>query len=353
MCPPSASGDRVAVVSAPSRALLDCAPMTTTDATPYAGLTPDLILDAIEATGFMPTGSLLELNSYENRVYQLELEDDSFVVTKFYRPERWSTEQILEEHRFTQELIDHELPAVGPLLRDGTTLFEHEGFRFAVFPRQGGHPPNIENQDDLKVLSRTLGRMHSVGSIAPFATRPSLSIDRLGTSSRKFLLENQFIPLELEPAYASITEHLLERLTPMFDDAAPWRRIHGDCHLGNLLWRNDLPHFVDFDDCVNGPPIQDLWMLLSGERDEREAQLGMILEAYGQFATFDLSTLRLIEPLRTLRIMHHAAWIGRRWNDPAFPRAFPWFNSERYWSEHILSLREQQAALEEPTLVVS
>jgi Ser/Thr protein kinase RdoA (MazF antagonist) len=327
--------------------------MTDTDSTPYSGLTPDLILDSLEATGFAPTGSLLELNSYENRVYQLELEDASFVVTKFYRPARWSNEQILEEHQFTQELIDHELPVVGPLVRDGTTLFEHEAFRFAVFPRQGGHPPNIEIEEDLKVLSRTLGRIHSVGSIAPFATRPSLSVQRLGTDSRTFLLENQFIPLELEPAYSSITDHLLQHLSPLFDEDSQWRRIHGDCHLGNLLWRNDLPHFVDFDDCVNGPPIQDLWMLLSGEREEREAQLGLILEAYEQFASFDRSTLRLIEPLRTLRIMHHAAWIARRWNDPAFPRAFPWFNTEKYWSEHILELREQQAALDEPSLIAN
>ena len=325
--------------------------MDNADTTPYAGLTPDLILDSLDEIGFAPTGSLLELNSYENRVFQLELEDGSFVVTKFYRPARWTNEQILEEHQFTQELIDHELPAVGPLVRDGSTLFEHESFRFAVFPRQGGHPPNIEIQEDLKVLSRTLARMHSVGGVTPFATRPSLSVQRLGIDSRTFLLEHQFIPLELEPAYSSITEHLLERLTPAFDPESQGRRIHGDCHLGNLLWRDNLPHFVDFDDCVNGPPIQDLWMLLSGERDEREAQLGLILRAYEQFASFDVSSLRLIEPLRTLRIMYHAAWIARRWNDPAFPRAFPWFNTEKYWAEHILSLREQQAALEEPTLI--
>ena len=325
--------------------------MDNADTTPYAGLTPDLILDSLDEIGFAPTGSLLELNSYENRVFQLELEDGSFVVTKFYRPARWTNEQILEEHQFTQELIDHELPAVGPLVRDGSTLFEHESFRFAVFPRQGGHPPNIEIQEDLKVLSRTLARMHAVGGVTPFATRPSLSVQRLGIDSRTFLLEHQFIPLELEPAYSSITEHLLERLTPAFDAESQGRRIHGDCHLGNLLWRDNLPHFVDFDDCVNGPPIQDLWMLLSGERDEREAQLGLILRAYEQFASFDVSSLRLIEPLRTLRIMYHAAWIARRWNDPAFPRAFPWFNTEKYWAEHILSLREQQAELEEPTLI--
>ena len=210
--------------------------MENADATPYAGLTPDLILDALEVVGFAPTGSLLELNSYENRVYQLELDDDSFVVGKFYRPERWSNEQILEEHQFTQELIDHELSAVGPLVRDGTTLFEHEGFRFAVFPRQGGHTPNIEIQADLKVLSRTLGRIHSIGSIRPFTTRRSLSVEILGINSREFLLDNQFIPLELEPAYSSITEHLLERLTPAFADLPQWRRIHGDRCWSDRVW---------------------------------------------------------------------------------------------------------------------
>lgn len=324
----------------------------TDDATPYSGLTPDLILDAVETVGFRPTGSLLELNSYENRVYQLELDDGDFVVGKFYRPHRWSNEQILEEHRFTLELADHELPAVVPLMKDGTTLFDYGGYRFALFPRQGGHPPNVESEDNLKTLARTLARVHAVGAIGPFTFRSTLDVHGLGFDSREFLLQAGFIPEELGAAYESITEHLLARLAPLFDDKTAWQRIHGDCHLGNLLWRDNLPHFVDFDDCVNGPPVQDLWMLLSGERHEQEAQLGLILEAYEPFASFDASTLRLVEPLRTLRIMHHAAWIGRRWHDPAFPRAFPWFNSERYWSQHILTLREQQAALDEPAMVI-
>lgn len=322
------------------------------DATPYAGLTPDLILDALEAYGFAPTGGLLALNSYENRVYQLELADESFCVAKFYRPNRWSDEQIAEEHAFTQELIDHDLSAVGPWTRDGTTLFRHEGFRFAVFPRQGGHAPNIDNGNDLKVLARSLARMHSVGMVSAFHSRPALTPQRLGVESRDFLLQQTFVPDELMPAYETITEQLLAQITPVFD-ALPhgsWRRIHGDCHLGNLLWRDDTAHFVDFDDCVNGPPIQDLWMLLSGERHEQESQLSEIMEAYSPFADFDFATLVLIEPLRTLRIMHHAAWIGRRWNDPAFPRAFPWYNTDKYWSDHILNLREQLAILYEPPL---
>jgi Ser/Thr protein kinase RdoA (MazF antagonist) len=324
------------------------------DTTPYAGLTPDLILDALEAHGFAPTGSLLALNSYENRVYQLELADESFCVAKFYRPNRWSDAQILEEHAFTQELIDHDLSAVGPWERDGTTLFSHAGFRFSIFPRQGGHAPNIDNSDDLKVLARSLARLHSVGQVMAFTTRPAISPQRLGTESRQFLLEHALLPAELLPAYETITEQLLAQIIPLFD-AMPhqsWRRIHGDCHLGNLLWRDNTAHFVDFDDCVNGPPIQDLWMLLSGERHEQEGQLSDIMDAYAPFADFDFSTLALIEPLRTLRIMHHAAWIGRRWDDPAFPRAFPWYNSVRYWSDHVLDLREQLAILDEPPLTV-
>ena len=318
--------------------------------TPYAGLSPDLILDALEAAGFEPTGGLLELNSYENRVFQLEMEDGSFVVSKFYRPDRWTDQQILEEHEFTHELKDAELPVVAPLLRSGDSLFEHAGFRYAVYPRQGGRSPNLEVEEDLKVLARTLARIHAVGSLRPFRQRPELSLNRLGTESRTFLLNEGFIPPDMEPAYASTTEHLLNRLEADLGGMDVSGRIHGDCHMGNLLWRESTPHFVDFDDCVNGPPVQDLWMLLSGSHDEQQGQIDLILKAYNTFHHFDTASLRLIEPLRTLRIMHHAAWLARRWHDPAFPRAFPWFDSPRYWSDHVLSLREQQAALEEPPL---
>ncbi|MFU8814555.1 MAG: serine/threonine protein kinase [Pseudomonadales bacterium] len=320
-------------------------------ATPYADLSPDAILDALEAAGFAPTGGLLELNSYENRVFQLELDDGGFVVAKFYRPGRWADPQIAEEHEFTAELAAAELPVVTPLARDGVTLFRHQGFRYAVYPRQGGHPPNLEIEENLRVVSRTLARIHAIGATRSFEHRPALSVQRLGTDSREFLLAENFIPMEMESAYASITGHLLERVEAVMGSlSTATGRIHGDCHLGNLLWRGDTPHFVDFDDCVNGPPIQDLWMLLSGEREERQAQLAIILGAYETFNSFDRRTLALVEPLRTLRIMHHAAWIARRWDDPAFPRAFPTFDSSRYWSEHVLTLREQLAALDEPPL---
>jgi Ser/Thr protein kinase RdoA (MazF antagonist) len=321
--------------------------------TPYAGLSPDAILDAMEAAGFAPTGGLLELNSYENRVFQLELEDGGFVVAKFYRPERWSDEQIAEEHAFTAELVQAELPVITPLVRDGTTLFRHEGYRYAVYPRQGGHTPNLEVEENLKVLARALARIHAIGATERFRFRPELSVARLGTESRAFLLAEGFIPMEMESAYESVTSHLLERIEAMTGGALGGAgRIHGDCHLGNVLWRGDTPHFVDFDDCVNGPPMQDLWMLLSGSREERQAQLATILRAYETFHHFDHRSIALVEPLRTLRIMHHAAWIARRWHDPAFPRAFPSFDSSRYWSEHVLTLREQMAALDEPPLTV-
>ncbi|MFW6094443.1 MAG: serine/threonine protein kinase [Pseudomonadota bacterium] len=325
------------------------------DELPYADLSPDAILDALEAVGFRPSGSLLELNSYENRVFQLGLDDDDFVVVKFYRPGRWSDAQIAEEHDFTAELAASELPVVTPLSRDGTTLFHHAGYRFAVYPRHGGHPPNLEVEENLRVLARAIARIHAVGATRSFQSRPDLSVARLGTASRNFLLEHGFLPAELEPAYASVTEHLLARLEEALGPGSPpgtTGRIHGDCHLGNVLWRDGGPNFVDFDDCLNGPPVQDLWMLLSGDREEREAQLNVIVEAYETFYSFDRATLALIEPLRTLRIMHHAGWIARRWHDPAFPRAFPTFDSSRYWSEHVLTLREQMAALDEPPLTV-
>jgi len=322
--------------------------------TPYADLSPDAILDALESAGFDPSGGLLELNSYENRVLQIELESGGFVVSKFYRPGRWSDAQIGEEHAFTLELAEAEVPVVTPMVRDGVTLFRHAGHRFAVYPRQGGHPPNIEDEDNLRVLARTIARIHAVGTTRRFEHRGELSVQRLGWDSRDFLLRQQFLPPDTETAYDTLTEQLLTRLDAAFERLrrGDEGRIHGDCHLGNVLWRQDTPHFVDLDDCVNGPAIQDLWMLLSGEREERQAQLKVIVEAYETFQRFEPASLGLIEPLRTLRIMHHAAWIARRWHDPAFPRAFPHFDTPRYWSEHVLTLREQMAALDEPPLSV-
>lgn len=320
------------------------------DPAPYDALTPDAVLDAMESIGLEPTGGLTALNSYENRVYQIAMEDGSFVITKFYRPNRWTDEAILEEHGFTRGLFDAELSVVPPMRIDSTTLFQHLTFRFAVFPRQGGHPPNLENESDLEVLARSIARLHACGTTHPFAHRVTLNTERFGHSSRDYLLQNNFIPLEMEDAYRSITEQLLQRITPLMADS-PVTPIHGDCHMGNILWRDDTPHFVDFDDCMGGPPIQDLWMLLNGDRSNQTLQLNLILDAYRDFHDFDVSTLNLIEPLRTLRIMYHAAWIARRWQDPAFPIAFPTFDSVNYWSNHVLALREQLAMLDEPPLV--
>ncbi len=323
--------------------------METVSATPYANLSPETILAALESVGLAPNGGLLALNSYENRVYQVELDDGTFVVSKFYRPNRWTAAAIKEEHAFTYELLDAEISVVAPLLINAESLFEYQGFQFSIYARQGGHPPNLENEDDLEVLARTIGRMHAVGSQGTFTHRAQLTTQRLGHDSRSYLLEHQFVPLDVETAYATVTTHLLERIEPMMQ-GLPMIRIHGDCHMGNVLWRNDTPHFVDFDDCVMGPPIQDLWMLLSGERAEQTLQLSLILDAYTTFYDFEPRTLGIIEALRTLRLMHHAAWIARRWQDPAFPQAFPWFESPRFWSDHLLELREQLAMLDEPPL---
>ena len=322
--------------------------------TPYQHLTPEIILDAIETLGYRTNGTLTALNSYENRVYQVGIEEDEPIIAKFYRPDRWSDECIREEHDFTQELLDNEIPCVAPLPFDGQTLFHlaDAEFRFALFPRRAGRPPNIEDRDVLSVMGRAVGRIPSAGAARQFTHRPSLSTERLGHESRTFLLSSDFIPAELIDAYESTTTHLMDRIDTVFQNRSTGIRIHGDCHLGNLLWRYEAPNFVDFDDTQTGPPIQDLWMLLSGNREEQESTLSDLLDAYSMFCSFDTRTIDLIEPLRTLRMIHHAAWIGIRWNDPAFPLAFPWFNEIKYWSDHVLSLREQLAVLDEPPLSV-
>lgn len=321
---------------------------------PYARLTPDTLLDALDAHGWRGDGRLLALNSYENRVYQVWLEDGGAVVAKFYRPGRWTDAQILEEHAFTAELADREIPVVAPLVRDASTLHEHAGYRFAVYPLRGGRTPELDDPDVLKWIGRFLGRIHAVGSTRTFDTRPNVDPVTLGDEPRNFLARSGMIPGELRAAWLAIVDPALELAREAFASAAPLHliRLHGDCHSGNILWTDAGPHFVDFDDARNGPAIQDLWMLLSGDAAAMSAQLASLLEGYRQFADVDPREFALVEALRTLRLIHYGAWIARRWDDPAFPAAFPWFGTVRYWQDRILELREQVAAMREPGLAL-
>ncbi|MEM8562058.1 MAG: serine/threonine protein kinase [Pseudomonadota bacterium] len=318
----------------------------------YARLDPDMVIAAVESVGHRSDARLLALNSYENRVYQVGMEEAEPLIAKFYRPQRWSTEQILEEHRFSLELQDADISVVAPLVSaSGETLHEHDGFRFALFPRRGGYPPELDNFDNLLVLGRTLGRMHAVGGAGTFHHRNTISVEHMLTASREFLLEG-FIPDTLTPAYSTLTQDLLQGVSDSFATATPddMLRVHGDCHVGNILWRDETAHFVDLDDCCTAPAVQDLWMFLSGEREFRQLQLAELIEGYSEFRDFDARQLRWIEALRTMRIVHYAAWLARRWSDPAFKQAFTWFNTERYWADHILQLREQMSALQEEPL---
>lgn len=321
---------------------------------PFEGLGPDQVLDAVEAAGLRCDGRFLALNSYENRVYQIGLEDGAPVVAKFYRPGRWSVRAILEEHAFALQLAAAEIPVVAPLELEGRTLLQHQGFYFAVFPRRGGRWPELDDADTREWLGRFLGRIHALAATADFQHRPELNLQTFGVEPSAYLLEAGWIPEYLVPAYRSLIDDLLERIREAYERAGSVKhiRLHGDCHPGNILWTDDGPHFVDLDDCRSGPAVQDLWMLLSGERAEQSLQLSDIIAGYEEFYDFDRRELHLIEALRTLRMIHYAAWLARRWHDPAFPQAFPWFGSERYWEEHILALREQAALLDEPPLVI-
>jgi Ser/Thr protein kinase RdoA (MazF antagonist) len=318
----------------------------------YLQLRPDDIINAVEAAGFAPDGRLLALNSYENRVYQVGLEDGDHVVCKFYRPNRWSDDAILEEHEFCEELAERDIPVLAPLCTNETTLHHINEFRFAVFERKGGRAPELDNMALLLQLGRLVARIHQVGELYDFTDRPSLGIDNFGVASQAYLLENGFIPRELEPAYSSICSDLLTSVEACYERAGHVRniRLHGDFHPGNVLAQGDQLHIVDLDDTRMGPAVQDLWMFLSGDSIEQTPQLHELLEGYTQFRAFDAQELNLIEALRTLRIMHYAAWLARRWEDPAFKAAFPWFNSQRYWDEHVLALREQAALMQEHPL---
>jgi Ser/Thr protein kinase RdoA (MazF antagonist) len=326
--------------------------------TPFGALTPDRILDALESAGWRGDGRLLALNSYENRVYQVWLEDGASVVAKFYRAGRWSDAQILEEHAFVAELDDAEIPAVPALAAGGSSLHRYEDLRFAVFERRGGRAPELDDPAVLERIGRFIGRIHGVGARRAFAARPAIDPERFGAEPRDWLLAHGFIPPDLEPAWRSIVDLALEGVRGCWAraGAVATLRLHGDCHAGNVLWVETGaapgPHFVDFDDCRSGPAVQDLWMLLSGERESMQRQLGHVLDGYEQFRAFDPRELHLIEALRTLRLIHYSAWLARRWDDPAFPAAFPWFNTQRYWQDRILELREQVALMDEPPLVV-
>jgi Ser/Thr protein kinase RdoA (MazF antagonist) len=306
-----------------------------------------MVLDAVAAADLRPDGRLLGLNSYENRVYQVWLEDNSAVVAKFYRPGRWSDAQIDEEHAFARELAEREVPVVAP-----SHSLHHGGFRVAVYPRRGGRPPELDNPKTLEWIGRFIARIHAVGATKKFKHRETLNQKTFGHEQRAWLLEHNFVPPDLLDAWQAVTEQALSLVDEAFKFSFKSIRLHGDCHPGNILWTDDGPHFVDLDDARMGPAIQDLWMLLSGDRAAMTGQFRDVLAGYEQFMSFDKRELNLLEALRTLRLVNYSAWVARRWDDPAFPAAFPWFNTQRYWQDRILELREQIALMTEPPLEI-
>jgi len=346
--------------------------MSESDSHPYQALTPDVVMDALASVGLYGDGRQQALSSYENRVYQLHLEDGPVVVAKFYRPERWSEQQILEEHAFSAELMAAEIPAIGPLVLEGRTLHHFGGFAFSVSPNRGGRAPELDDPDVLEWIGRFLARIHTVGAARPFDSRPALDLQSFGTDSRDWLLGHDKVPLDVQSAWAKVAEQALDLIAAypclvpsghqQDGEAEPIRqiRLHGDCHPGNILWTplespassGPGPHFVDLDDARSGPAVQDLWMLLSGDRQQRTRQLGALVDGYEQFREFDRRETALIEPLRTLRLIHYSAWLARRWNDPTFPINFPWFGSSDYWQGQVQMLEEQIEAMQEAPLVV-
>ncbi len=319
----------------------------------FQKLGPDDILDAVESVGYLCDGRFLALNSYENRVYQVGIEDAAPLVAKFYRPNRWTDECIKEEHQFAYELTDAEIPIVEPLRnRNDESLFRHKDFRFALFANRGGHALEIDNLDQLYQIGQFMGRIHAVGKTKAFVHRPELTIQSYLHESRAFLLQNNFIPEDLISAYTSLTDCLADQVRWCFEQAGEIEtlRIHCDCHPSNILVREEQMHIVDLDDTRTGPAVQDLWMFLSGDRAEQTRALIELLDGYSEFCEFNNRELHLLEALRTLRLIYYHAWLARRWRDPAFPKAFPWFNDQNCWEQHILTLREQAAMMNEPAL---
>ncbi len=318
----------------------------------FAALDPTLIIDSVESLGLESDARIFPLNSYENRVYQIGLEENSDygqkIIGKYYRPNRWSNEQIQEEHDFTTELSDLEIPVVAPLQFNQQSLLSYHNYRFALFCQKGGRTPELDNPEHLEWIGRFLGRIHLAGASKTFHFRPQISVQDYAIDSAHFLLENNFIPDYLIDAYQTLSADLIPLLKQNFQNHNIKNiRLHGDCHRGNILWTDKGPHFVDFDDCRSGPAIQDIWMLLSGDRHEQQQQLNHILDGYFEFAELDPAELHLIEALRSLRLMHYASWLAKRWSDPSFPMNFPWFNTSNYWEQHILELREQFSLLQE------
>jgi Ser/Thr protein kinase RdoA (MazF antagonist) len=321
--------------------------------TPYAGLTPEVVLAAVESLGVVADGRLLALNSYENRVYRVGLDEGAPVVAKFYRHGRWTDAQIHEEHDFAAELAEDELPVVPPLRFDGQSLHRHAGFRFALFECRAGRGAEIDQPGHRTLLGRTLARMHAIGRRAPFRHRDSIAQWRCGARARDMILQGNLVPAPLDESYAAISGQLVHAIAACQERAGGMRqlRIHGDCHGGNILWQEQGPLFVDFDDCISGPAVQDLWMFCAGDPQQIQREWTELLDGYEQFSHFDYAETAMVEALRAMRMLNHAAWIASRWSDPAFPRAFPWFGEPRYWERHIDELREQLDALEDPPLL--
>jgi len=315
----------------------------------FTSLSPDLILDGLESVGFTVDSGLLPLNSYENRVYQFHDDNLTKYVTKFYRPQRWQEASIREEHAFALELAEQELPLVAPLLVDGESLFNHQGYHFAVYPCRGGRIFEVDNLDQLEWMGRFLGRIHAVAAQKTFEHRPAFTADEMLHQARETIAVSDFVPVSLQTAFFTILDQVIALAAEQYQPQ-DIMRLHGDCHAGNILWTDDGPHFVDLDDCRMGPAVQDLWMMLSGDRQQQLLQLDTLLMGYEEFFTFESNQLVLIESLRTMRVVNYMAWLCRRWQDPAFPVNFPWFNTEKYWEQQILTLKEQMSALQQPPL---
>ena len=318
----------------------------------FTSLSPDLILDGIESLGIQVDSGLLALNSYENRVYQFHDENKVKYVTKFYRPERWTLAQIQEEHDFALDLAEHELPVVAPLVISGETLFHFKGYNFAIFPCRGGRIFEVDNLEQLEWMGRFIGRIHARSATRPFHHRLTINSQEMLIDARNDIKTSLFVPRSLELPFFTILDQVVDVAQQNFqaNKNCAQIRLHGDCHASNILWTDKGPHFVDLDDCRQGPAIQDLWMMLSGDRQQQLLQLDTILMGYEEFYSFEHNQLSLIESLRTMRMVNYISWLCKRWQDPAFPRSFPWFNTEKYWEQQILMLKEQMSALQQPPL---